>query len=75
MEVSLVRHLDFDLHFATPSSFLESYSMAVGCIHDREVLVHTSFLIDVTLISASFLRFKTSLVVICALAKSLSRPA
>ena len=72
MEVSVMRTLQFDINYPSPATLLESYSLAVNTSADTGVLVHASLLVDLTLLSADFLGFRPSLVVICALATALA---
>jgi len=74
METSVISALEFNIHFTIPATLLESYSIAVNACGDSSVLVYASFLIDLSLLVADFMKFKTSLVVIVALAMGLSIP-
>ena len=72
METSVISVLEFNIHCTVPATLLESYSIAVGAYQDSNVLVYASFLIDLSLLVADFFKFKTSLIVIIALAMGLS---
>lgn len=72
-EVKLMQELDFELNATIPAYLLESYSLAVGCYKDKEVLYNACYLIDVSLLSAEFLKFSASLIVICAMTLSFKR--
>ena len=65
--------LDFDLNCTLPVALLESYSLAIDIYQDKEVLINASYLIDISLLSHVYLKFTSSLVVICALSMSLQK--
>ena len=71
MEASVIIALEFNIHCTVPATLLESYSLAVGAYNDSSVLIYASFLIDLSLLVADFFKFKTSLIVIVALAMGL----
>ena len=69
----MLTELAFHVSSTLPVTLLESYSMAIGACYDHEVLVYASYLIDLSLLSASFILIKPSVIVICALTLSLQK--
>lgn len=66
MEYKVLHVIQFDVNCTPSQTFLENYSRALG-VSDQRVLVYASYLLDLALIKAEFLRFKTSEVSLCAL--------
>ena len=73
METQVMMTLEFSIHCTIPMALLESYSMAIGICHDSEVLIYACYLIDLSMLSAEFLKYSISNIVICALTMSLHR--
>jgi len=67
MEVEMMIALDFDFNCTLPQTLLESYNLAIGLCHDTQVIYSACYYIDLSLLSAEFLKFPVQLTVICAL--------
>ena len=70
METKVLQVIEFDVNCTPSQTFLENYSRATF-LNEPRVLIYASFLLDLALIKAEFLQFKTSTLTFCALAMSL----
>ena len=73
MEIQIIRTLNFDLFCTTPASLLESYSVALGLSDDRDILFHTCYLIDLSMLMTPLQNIPANLLVVGALSLSLEK--
>ena len=52
---------------------LESYNLAIGICHDKQVIYTACYYIDLSLLSAEFLSHTVQMIVICSLTISLQK--
>jgi len=72
LETKVLKTIEFDINCTPSQTFLENYSRAIHASEPR-VLIYASFLLDLALIKAEFLHFKTSNITVCAIAIALYR--
>ena len=72
METKVLKVIEFDVNCTPSQTFLENYSRAIK-VQEPQILIYTSFLLDLSLLKVEFLQFKTSNITLCALAIALYR--
>ena len=72
MESKVLTAIEFDINCTPSQTFLENYSRAIN-VDEPQVLFYASYLLDLALIKAEFLRFRTSHITVCALAIAMFR--
>jgi len=70
MEKKVLHVIEFDVNCTPSQTFLENYCRAID-LDEPRVLIYASFLLDLALIKAEFLQFKTSQLTVCALVMAL----
>ena len=73
MEVEMMIALDFDFNCTIPHSLLESYNLAIGICYDKQVIYTACYYIDLSLLSAEFLKHSVQMIVICSLTLALQK--
>lgn len=71
MEEKVLKVIEFDVNCTPSQTFLENYCRAIS-FNEPQVLTYASFLLDLALIKAEFLQFKTSHLTVCALVVALN---
>lgn len=66
MEERVLKVIEFDVNCTPSQTFLENYCRAIS-FNEPQVLTYASFLLDLALIKAEFLQFKTSHLTVCAM--------